>query len=245
MGNDMEKEIDGEILNVPEHVAVILDGNGRWAKKRGMPRNFGHKAGASAVEKACENAWNLGIKYFTVYAFSTENWKRSEQEVTGLMNLLRNYLKGAVDTSEKNHMKVRVIGDRTRLADDINKAIDELEESTKDNDGLNFIIALNYGGRDEIRRAVKGILADVKAGRLDADDISEDTISGYLDTAGVPDPDLLIRTSGEIRTSNFLPWQIAYSEFYFTDVLWPDFDMDDLKAAVKYYSGRNRRFGGA
>ncbi|MBR1508282.1 MAG: isoprenyl transferase [Eubacterium sp.] len=240
----MKKEIDGEIYEVPRHVAVILDGNGRWAKKRFMPRNFGHKAGASAVEQACEDVWNLGIEYFTVYAFSTENWKRSVEEVTGIMNLLRDYLVDSIERSNRNNMKVHIIGDRTRLADDINVAIDKLEAATSQNTGLKFTIALNYGGRDEIRRATQDIVKEVQEGKLSVDDITEDVISAHLDTRDLPDPDLLIRTSGEIRTSNFLPWQIAYSEFYFTDVLWPDFKRENFIDAIKYYNGRDRRYGG-
>jgi undecaprenyl diphosphate synthase len=240
----MEKEIDGELLNVPEHVAVILDGNGRWAKKRLMPRNYGHKAGAQAVEQACEDAYNLGIRYLTVYAFSTENWKRSVEEVTGIMNLLRNYLINSVERSNKNNMKVRVIGDRTALAQDIRDAIQNLEEKTQNNTGLNFTIALNYGGRDEIRRAVQKIAEEVKEGKARVEDITEDFISAHLDTAELPDPDLLIRTSGEERTSNYLPWQIAYSEFYFTPVLWPDFKRADFVDAIRHYSKRDRRYGG-
>ena len=239
-----KKEIDGETYEVPRHVAVILDGNGRWAKKRFMPRNFGHKAGAKAVEQACEDVWNLGIEYFTVYAFSTENWKRSVEEVTGIMNLLRDYLVDSIERSCRNNMKVHIIGDRTRLAPDINDAIDKLEDATKDNTGLKFTIALNYGGRDEIRRAVQAIAGEVKSGSVDIEDITEDMISSHLDTRDLPDPDLLIRTSGEIRTSNFLPWQLAYSEFYFTDVLWPDMKREDFIDAIRYYNGRERRFGG-
>ena len=240
----MKKEIDGETYEVPRHVAVILDGNGRWAKKRFMPRNFGHKAGAKAVEQACEDVWNLGIEYFTVYAFSTENWKRSVEEVTGIMNLLRDYLVDSIERSCRNNMKVHIIGDRTRLAPDINDAIDKLEDATKDNTGLKFTIALNYGGRDEIKRAVQAIAGEVKSGTVDIEDITEDMISSHLDTRDLPDPDLMIRTSGEIRTSNFLPWQLAYSEFYFTDVLWPDMKREDFIDAIRYYNGRERRFGG-
>ncbi len=240
----MKKEIDGETYEVPRHVAVILDGNGRWAKKRLMPRNFGHKAGAKAVEQACEDVWNLGIEYFTVYAFSTENWKRSVEEVTGIMNLLRDYLVDSIERSCRNNMKVHIIGDRTRLAPDINDAIDKLEDATKDNTGLKFTIALNYGGRDEIKRAVQAIAGEVKSGTVDIEDITEDMISSHLDTRDLPDPDLMIRTSGEIRTSNFLPWQLAYSEFYFTDVLWPDMKREDFIDAIRYYNGRERRFGG-
>lgn len=240
----MEKNIDGEILNVPRHVAVILDGNGRWAKKRLMPRNYGHKAGAQAVEQACEDIYNLGVQYFTVYAFSTENWKRSVEEVTGIMNLLRNYLVNSIERSNKNNMRVRVIGDRSALAPDIVDAIRKLEDATKQNTGLNFTIALNYGGRDELRRAMTAIAKEVKEGTAELTDITEDFISAHLDTAELPDPDLLIRTSGEERISNFLPWQIAYSEFYFTPVLWPDFKRADFVEAIRYYNKRDRRYGG-
>ena len=229
---------------IPQHVAIILDGNGRWAKKRHMPRNYGHKVGADNLEQIIEDAWDLGIKYLTVYAFSTENWKRSVEEVTGLMTILREFLKKSIDKSMKNNMRVSIIGKRDRLDKDIIAAIDELEETTKNNTGLHFIVALNYGGRDEITRAVAGIAADYKEGKISLEDITEDFISSRLDTSGVPDPDLLIRTSGEIRTSNFLPWQISYSEFYFCDTLWPDFKKEDLQKAIDYYNGRDRRFGG-
>ena len=217
---------------IPQHVAIILDGNGRWAKKRHLPRGFGHKAGANTLEQTLEDAWDLGIKYLTVYVFSTENWKRSVEEVKGIMNLLRDYLKKSIERSNKNNMRVRIIGDRTKLDPDIIQSINDLEEATKNNTGLQFNMALNYGGRDEITRAVKGIAADVKEGRLSVDDISEELISSRLDTAELPDPDLLIRTSGEIRLSNYLPWQLAYSEFYFCDILWPDFNKEELKKAI-------------
>lgn len=240
----MEKIIDGELLNIPEHVAIIMDGNGRWAKKRLMPRNFGHKAGAKVVEQMCEDAYNLGVKYLTVYAFSTENWKRSVEEVTGIMNLLRNYLIDCIERASKNNMRVRVIGDRTALAPDIVDKINELETITSKYDGLNFTIALNYGGRDELRRAVSNIANKAKAGELEPDAIDEELIASHLDTAGIPDPDLLIRTSGELRLSNYLIWQLAYTEFYFTDVLWPDFTVEDLKEAIRYFNGRERRYGG-
>lgn len=240
----MEKQINGETLTIPEHVAIIMDGNGRWAKKRLMPRNFGHKAGAKVVEQMCEDAYNLGVKYLTVYAFSTENWKRSVEEVTGIMNLLRSYLKDCIERASKNNMRVRIIGDRTALDADIVERIEELEKKTAGYDGLNFTIALNYGGRDELRRGIVKLTEDVKAGRVDAGEISEATISSYLDTRDIPDPDLLIRTSGELRLSNFLIWQLAYTEFYFTDVLWPDFTVQDLIEAIRYYNGRDRRYGG-
>lgn len=240
----MEKIIDGEKLNIPEHVAIIMDGNGRWAKKRFMPRNLGHKAGAKVVEQMCEDAYNLGVKYLTVYAFSTENWKRSVEEVTGIMNLLRNYLIDCIERASKNNMRVRVIGDRSALDKDIIDKIDELERLTACYDGLNFTIALNYGGRDEIRRAVQNIAADVESGKVSKENIDEKLISSYLDTKDIPDPDLLIRTSGELRLSNYLIWQLAYTEFYFTDVLWPDFTVEHLKEAIRYFNGRDRRYGG-
>ena len=240
----MEKELNGKMLQIPQHVAIILDGNGRWAKKKHMPRNYGHVQGAKTVEQICEDADSLGIKYLTVYAFSTENWNRPENEVNALMTLLRNYLKDCIKRSNKNNMRVRVIGEKSRLNDDIRNKIDELEEATKNNTGLNFTIAINYGSRDEITRAVKGIAKDVAQGKIDADSIDEAMISERLDTKGIPDPDLLIRTSGEERLSNFLLWQLGYTEFYFTDVLWPDFNKKELEKAIEKYNSRERRFGG-
>ena len=240
----MERDIDGKLLNVPEHVAIILDGNGRWAKKRLMPRNYGHAQGSKNVEKMCEIAWNLGIKYLTVYAFSTENWKRPEKEVNTLMKLLRDYLKDCIERTSKNNMRVRILGDKTGLSQDIRQAIDRLEEVSAGNTGLNFSIALNYGSRDEMVRAMKRMAQDVRGGRLTPEDINEQVFSGYLDTADIPDPDLLIRTSGEQRLSNFLLWQLAYTEFYFTDVLWPDFGRKELIDAIEQYNSRDRRFGG-
>ncbi len=244
-GDRMKREIDGELLNIPEHVAVIMDGNGRWAKKRFLPRNYGHAEGAKALEAICENCAKLGIKYLTVYAFSTENWKRSVEEVSGIMNLFRKYLVDSIERSNNANMRVRLIGKREGLAEDIVQKMDDLERETAGNTGLQFYIAINYGGRDEIVRATKKLISDVQAGSVSAEDIDESVFGTYLDTAGVPDPDLLIRTSGEERTSNFLPWQLAYSEFYFTDTLWPDFDMDSLVKAVRYYNKRERRFGDA
>ena len=240
----MEGLIDGELLNIPEHVAIIMDGNGRWAKKRLLPRNMGHKAGAKVVEQICEDAHNLGIKYLTVYAFSTENWKRSVEEVSGIMNLLRHYLEDCIQRATKNNMRVRVIGDRSALASDIVGKIVELEEKTACMDGLNFTIALNYGGRDELRRGISRMIMDAKDGEINPEDVDEKLIASYLDTKDMPDPDLMIRTSGELRLSNYLIWQMAYSEFYFTDVLWPDFGIKDLKDAIRYYNGRERRYGG-
>ena len=234
----------GKNIKIPQHVAIILDGNGRWARSKGMPRNYGHVQGAKTVETICREAWNMGIKYLTVYAFSTENWKRPQDEVDALMKLLRNYMKNCLKTAEKNHMRVRVIGDKTGLAEDIRKSVAQLEEASKNNDGLNFQIAINYGSRDEMVRAMKKMAADRDAGKLKAEDISEETFAQYLDTAGIPDPDLLIRTSGEQRLSNYLLWQLAYSEFYFTDVLWPDFSKEELEKAVLAYNKRDRRYGG-
>ena len=227
-------------LKVPNHIAIILDGNGRWAKAKGMPRNYGHAQGSKNVERICEEAWRMGIKYLTVYAFSTENWNRPESEVSALMKLLRNYMKTCVKTAKKNHMRVRVIGDKSGLAEDIQASIAKLEEESKDQDGLNFTIAINYGSRDEICRAVKKIVAEGIA----PEDITEQVISDHLDTAGIPDPDLLIRTSGELRLSNYLMWQLAYTEFYFTDVPWPDFNKAELEKAIEKYNGRDRRYGG-
>ncbi len=230
-------------MNIPNHVAIILDGNGRWAKAKGMPRNYGHVQGAKTVEKICEEAWRMGIRYLTVYAFSTENWNRPADEVEALMTLLRNYMKTCLKTAAKNNMCVRVIGDKTRLDADIRKRIGELEESTKDNTGLHFQIALNYGGRDEIRRAVMKLAEEVREGRLWPEQITEEVISDTLDTAGIPEPDLLIRTCGEQRISNFLLWQLAYTEFYFTPVAWPDFSKEELEKAVEAYNHRDRRYG--
>ncbi|MDE6815013.1 MAG: di-trans,poly-cis-decaprenylcistransferase, partial [Lachnospiraceae bacterium] len=212
---------------MPNHVAIILDGNGRWAKSKGMPRNYGHVQGAKTVEVICEEAYRMGIQYLTVYAFSTENWRRPEDEVDALMKLLRNYMKTCLTTARKNRMCVRVIGDKTGLDADIRKRIAELEESTKDNDGLHFQIALNYGGRDEIIRAVRRAALAVKEGKIMESEITERYFSDMLDTAGLPEPDLLIRTCGEQRISNFLLWQLAYTEFYFTDVAWPDFTREE------------------
>lgn len=230
-------------MRVPNHIAIILDGNGRWAKKRGMPRSFGHVKGCENLEDICEVAKELGVKYLTVYAFSTENWKRSKEEVDGLMKLFRNYLKKCIKISQKNNMRVKVIGDITAFDSDIQESIEKLEDFSKDFTDLHFQIALNYGSRDEITRAVNRMLEDQKAGKLETP-VSEDTISGYLDTTGLPDPDLMIRTSGELRLSNYLLWQLAYSEFYFTDVPWPDFKKEELVKAIEKYNERDRRYGG-
>ncbi len=227
-------------MKIPQHVAIILEGNGRWAKAKGMPRNYGHVQGAKNVERICEDAYHMGIKYLTVYAFSTENWRRSRDEVDALMTLLRSYMKTCVKTAKKNHMRVRVIGDKTGLAEDIQDSIANLEEESRDQDGLNFTIAINYGSRDEICRAVKRIAEE----GIRPEEITEDVISAHLDTAGIPDPDLLIRTSGEQRLSNYLMWQLAYTEFYFTDLPWPDFGKEELSKAIEKYNQRERRYGG-
>ena len=240
----MVTDMENSELKIPQHVAIIMDGNGRWAKKKHLPRSAGHTAGARTVEDVCEWAWNAGIKYLTVYAFSTENWTRSEDEVRTLMNLLREYMKNCLARSRKNNMRVRVIGDKTRLDKDLQDSIAKLEDESKDFTGLNFQVALNYGGRDELVRAVKSIAGKVNEGTLSVSDINEKLISAELDTGDIPDPDLLIRTSGEVRLSNFMLWQMAYTEFYFPEVLWPDFSEKDLHKAIEYYNGRERRFGG-
>lgn len=230
-------------LNVPRHVAIILDGNGRWAKKKMMPRNYGHAQGSKNVERICELAYKMGIEYLTVYAFSTENWRRPQDEVDALMKLLQNYLSTSIKTSMKNNMRIRVIGDTEKLSEEIKKSIRELEEASKNNTGLKFQVAINYGSRDEILRAAIALALDVKENKTAIDHIDEETLEQYMDTRGIPDPDLLVRTSGEQRLSNFLLWQCAYTEFYFTDVLWPDFNEKELKKAVEYYSGRTRKYG--
>jgi undecaprenyl diphosphate synthase len=239
----MGDKINENGMRIPNHVAIIMDGNGRWAKKRFMPRNVGHVQGSKTVEKICEVADNLGIEYLTIYAFSTENWSRPEEEVNAIMKLLKSYLKDCIKTSNKNNMKVRVLGDISVLNDDMKKSIAELEESSKKNTGLNLQVALNYGGRDELIRAMKNLASDVKDDKFEINAIDENLFENYLDTKGIPEPDLLIRTSGEQRLSNFLLWQLAYTEFYFTDVLWPDFDKKELMKAVEYYNNRDRRFG--
>jgi len=233
-----------ENLKMPNHVAIILDGNGRWAKAKGLPRNYGHVQGAKTVEEICEVAYKMGIQYLTVYAFSTENWNRPQDEVDALMKLLRNYMKNCLKTAEKNRMCVRVLGDKTRLDEDIRTRIEELEEATKNNDGLHFQIAINYGGRDELVRATKKLAEKIASGALAPEDINEASVSSFLDTAGIPDPDLLIRTCNEQRISNFLLWQLAYTEFYFTPVPWPDFTKEELVKAVEAYNRRDRRYGG-
>lgn len=231
-------------MKIPQHVAIILDGNGRWAKSKGMPRNYGHTVGAKNVETVCQAADELGIRYLTLYAFSTENWNRPQSEVDALMRLLESYLKNCIRTAEKNHMRVRVIGDKTRLGAAFQEKIAKLEEASASNTGLNLTIAINYGSRDEMMRAMRRMLEDYKAGSITMDMVDEKLFSGYLDTKDIPDPDLLIRTSGEQRLSNYLLWQLAYSEFYFTDVPWPDFHKKELELAIEAYNKRDRRYGG-
>ncbi len=231
-------------MNIPNHVAIILDGNGRWAKAKGMPRNYGHVQGAKQVELICEKAYKMGIKYLTVYAFSTENWSRPKDEVDALMKLLRQYMKNCIKIADKNDMCVRIIGDKTRLDPDLRESIAKLEEHTKDNTGLRFQVAINYGSRDEIVRATKRLAECVREGYLNPDEITDEMISDNLDTTGLPDPDLMIRTCNEQRISNFLLWQLAYAELYFTPVAWPDFDEEELKKAVEAYNQRDRKYGG-
>ena len=209
-----------------------------------MPRNYGHTVGARNVETVCQAAHDLGVKYVTMYAFSTENWNRPEGEVEALMKLLESYLKNCIKTADKNNMRVRVIGDTTRLSERFQERIRELEAASAKNDGLNLQIAINYGSRDEMTRAMRRMSEDVAAGKRKPEEITESVFEEYLDTAGIPDPDLLIRTSGELRLSNFLLWQLAYSEFYFTDVPWPDFHKEELERAIEAYNKRDRRFGG-
>lgn len=231
-------------MNVPRHIAIILDGNGRWAKQKGMPRGYGHVKGCENLEKVCEYARELGVRYLTVYAFSTENWKRSREEVDGLMNLFRDYLKKCIKISKKWQMRVRVIGEVSAFDKDIQDSVRTLEEFSSQYDKLHFQLALNYGSRDEIVRGVRKLLTECQEGKLRPDDITEERLGDHLDTAGLPDPDLLIRTSGELRLSNFLLWQLAYTEFYFADVHWPDFDREELVKAIEQYNKRDRRYGG-
>ena len=232
-----------EKLVPPRHIAIIMDGNGRWAKKRGLPRTAGHAAGAETFRRIAEHCRTLGVEYLTVYAFSTENWKRSEEEINGIMRLLGNYLREALRDMEKNHVRFHFFGDLSRLSPDLQKLCREAENQSADYDvQVNF--CLNYGGRDEIVRAARAFAADVAAGKRQAEELTEDILSGYLYSAGMPDPELIIRPSGEMRTSNFLLWQSAYSEFVFMNVMWPDFSSDDLDAAIAEYHRRNRRFGG-
>lgn len=230
--------------NIPCHIAIIMDGNGRWAKKRGLPRNAGHAAGAEAFRKIANYCRTLGVKYLTVYAFSTENWKRPAEEVSGIMKLLGNYLREALQDMEKNHVRFRFFGDLSRLSPELRKLCNDAQEQSAVFDGVQVNFCLNYGGRDELVKASRAFAQDVAAGKYSPEDLTEELLSSYLYSAGVPDPELIIRPSGEMRTSNFLLWQSAYSEYVFMDVLWPDFGPEELDAAIEEYCRRNRRFGG-
>ncbi len=232
-------------LPVPQHIAIIMDGNGRWAKKRGLPRNAGHKAGAETFRKIATHCRTLGVKYLTVYAFSTENWKRSVEEVSGIMGLLEAYLKEALRDMEKQHVRLCFFGDLSKLTPELRRLCLDVESKSSKYDEVQVNFCLNYGGRDEIIRAAKAFAADVAAGKRSVDSLTETEFENYLDSSGIPDPELVIRPSGEMRTSNFLPWQSAYSELVFMDVLWPDFSSKDLDAAIMEFHRRNRRFGGA
>lgn len=231
--------------NIPQHIAIIMDGNGRWAKQRGLPRTAGHKAGAETFRRIADHCNTLGVKYLTVYAFSTENWKRSAEEVSGIMGLLKNYLQEAIRDMEKNHIHFNFMGDLSRLSPELQKLCRQTQQTSSAYHDVQVNLCINYGGRDEIVRAAKAFAADVAAGKCGAEDLTEEKLSSYLDSAGVPDPELVIRPSGELRTSNFLPWQTAYSEFVFMNVLWPDFTGEHLEQAIVEYQRRNRRFGGA
>ena len=235
---------DKNIAPVPKHIAIIMDGNGRWAKKRGLPRNAGHAAGAEAFRRIANYCRKIGVKYLTVYAFSTENWKRSEEEVSGIMKLMGKYLKEALADMEKNKVRFKVFGDITRLSPELQKLCTDAQERSAEYNDVQVNFCLNYGGRDELVRAAKSFAEDVKAGKHAPEDLTEELMCRYLYSADVPDPELIIRPSGELRTSNFLLWQSAYSEYVFLNVLWPDFKEKDLDEAIEQYNSRNRRFGG-
>ena len=237
----IDKQLD--LNKLPQHVGIIMDGNGRWATGKGLIRTSGHKAGVKTLKKILKTCIKYNIPILTVYAFSTENWNRPDDEVAALMKLLKNYLKDCIKRANSNNMRVRVIGERSRLEPEIVEKIEELEECSKNNTGITFIIALNYGARDEIVRGIRKISRECAEGKIAPEDITEDMFNGFLDTHDIPDPDLLIRTSGELRLSNYLLWQLAYTEFYFTDVLWPDFNKEELKKAIAKYNERDRRFG--
>ena len=231
-------------MTIPDHVAIIMDGNGRWAKKRHLAHNAGHRAGAQALRKLAPAVEKMGIKYLTVYAFSTENWTRSQEEVDGLMRLMREYIQQYIDDTKKNEMRISVIGDMSRLEPDLRQKIAELQTLTANKPGLRVSIAINYGGRDEITRAAQRLARQVLKGEMTVEEITETRFAGQLDTAGIPDPDLLIKTGGEMRLSNFLLWQLAYAEIYVLEKYWPDFTVNDMKAAIEWFNGRERRFGG-
>jgi len=229
--------------SVPNHVAIIMDGNGRWAQARGKPRLYGHHAGAKRVREIVEACGHMGVKYLTIFAFSTENWKRTQTEVSGLMQLFRRYLTREAQTLVDNGIRVRFIGDRIRLDETLVALMDDLELMTAGNDVVHLTVALNYGGRDEVARATKRLAREVAAGRIDPESVNAETLARFLDTCVLPDPDLVIRTSGEARISNFLLWQSAYSEYEFVDTLWPDFTADEFRKVMTSFAGRERRFG--
>ena len=239
-----DEQIEVTDLNLPSHIGIIMDGNGRWAKKRGLPRKAGHRQGAKTFRTITRYCSDIGIKYLTVYAFSTENWKRPQEEVNALMSLFKSYLNEALEDFKDDSIVVKFIGDKSGFNDELRELMIENEESSKDRDGMVLNIAMNYGSRDEIVRAVKNISEDVRNGKISSDDITENLFSNYLYTAGQPDPDLIIRPSGEYRISNFMLWQAAYTEFVIMNKLWPDFEKSDLDEAINIYSQRNRRFGG-
>lgn len=240
--NNLKYDIDLE--NMPTHIAIIMDGNGRWAKSRFLPRTAGHKAGVETIRKIVKEADRLGIQYLTLYAFSTENWKRPKLEVDALMNLLVTYLRNEIDELHKNNVKLTAVGDFEKLPEACVKELHSAMDKTKDNTGVHLNLALNYGGRNDIREAVVEIAKEYKEGKISLEDITEERIKKHLSTGEIPDPDLVIRTSGEQRLSNFLLWDIAYSEFYYTDIHWPDFDGEELEKAIYAYQKRDRRFGG-
>ena len=239
-----DEQIEVTDLNLPSHIGIIMDGNGRWAKKRGLPRKAGHRQGAKTFRTITRYCSDIGIKYLTVYAFSTENWKRPQEEVDALMSLFKSYLNEALEDFKDDSIVVKFIGDKSGFNDELRELMIENEESSKDRDGMVLNIAMNYGSRDEIVRAVRNISEDVRNGKISSDDITENLFSNYLYTAGQPDPDLIIRPSGEYRISNFLLWQSAYTEFVIMNKLWPDFQKSDLDEQLKIYTSRNRRYGG-
>lgn len=238
------EEISLDMENIPKHIAIIMDGNGRWAKKRNLPRRMGHKAGVETIRRVLKEADKLGVKYMTLYAFSTENWKRPKEEVNALMKLLIQYLRQEINELHKNGVKINVLGDITKLPKECQEEIEKSVDKTKNNKGITMNIALNYGGRDEILRAVKSISEEVLKGNINVEDINDEVMENYLYTKGVPDPDIIIRPSGEQRLSNFLLWQCAYSEFWYSDICWPDFKEEDLHRAIYDFQRRDRRFGG-
>lgn len=244
---DLKKSCEAgqvDMSRLPRHIAIIMDGNGRWAKQRGLPRTAGHKVGAEVFRKIAKYCKKLGVEYLTVYAFSTENWKRPQDEVNTIMGLLKQYMLEAIDSMEEEKIRLKFFGDLTALSPELQELVEKTNALSKHIDGVQANICLNYGGRDEIVHAVRGFMADVAAGKAGEENLSEQVLSNYLYSAGVPDPELIIRPSGEQRISNFLLWQSAYSEFVFLDVLWPDFAPEDLDRAIEEYHRRNRRFGG-